>query len=38
VEVPKQKKIHDETHFTTKFDGFMNFTLGWMLMCYFVDF
>jgi hypothetical protein len=28
VEVPKQKKIHDETHFTTKFDGFMNFTLG----------
>jgi len=25
VEVLKKKETHDETHFTTKFDGFMNF-------------
>ncbi len=26
VEVLRKKGTHDETHFTTKFDGFMSFT------------
>jgi hypothetical protein len=32
VEALRKKERQDETQFTTKIDGFLRFTPGWMLM------
>jgi cell shape-determining protein MreD len=38
IEALRQKERQDETQFTTKIDGFLNFKPNWMLMYLFAAF